>query len=133
MKNILIIATAALLASLAWAQAARPSAPPGIKRTDVVRHDLGSGGLEVIQVRVDFAPGAAFGDHSHPGAEVAFILEGTLEYRFKGKPPVTFSAGESLFIPAGAIHSARNVGPGPAAELATYIVEKGKPLVVLSE
>jgi hypothetical protein len=35
-------------------------------------------------------------------------------------------------IPAGAIHAAKNVGSGNAAELATYIVEKGKPLVVES-
>jgi len=44
---------------------------------------------------------------------------------------VTLGPGEVHFIPAGAIHSARNVGTGVAAELATYIVEKGKPLVVL--
>jgi hypothetical protein len=38
---------------------------------------------------------------------------------------VILKAGEVLFIPAGAIHSARNVGTGRAAEPATYIVEKG--------
>jgi hypothetical protein len=48
-------------------------------------------------------------------------------------PPVTLKAGDVLFIPAGTIHSARNVGTGRAAELATYIVEKGKPLVVLAK
>src|SRR5687767_2165150 len=105
----------------------------GIKRTDVVRHDLDVPGREVIQVRVDFAPGVAFGKHSHPGAEVAYVIEGTLEYQFEGKPPVTLKAGESLFIPAGTLHSAKNVGSVNAAELATYIVEKGKPLVVLAK
>jgi quercetin dioxygenase-like cupin family protein len=101
----------------------------GIKRTDVQRHDLGVAGREVIQVRVDFAPGAAFGKHSHPGAEIAYVLEGTLEYQIEGKPPVTLNAGEAVVIPAGAIHSAKNVGSSKGAELATYIVEKGKPLV----
>jgi quercetin dioxygenase-like cupin family protein len=104
---------------------------PGIKRTDVQRHDLGIPGREVIQVRVDFAPGVAFPKHSHPGAEVAYVLEGTLEYQFEDRPPVTLKTGEALFIPAGTIHAAKNVGSGNAAELATYIVEKGKPLVVL--
>jgi quercetin dioxygenase-like cupin family protein len=47
--------------------------------------------------------------------------------------PVTLKAGEALFIPAGTIRAAKNVGTGNAAELATYIVEKGKPLVVLVE
>lgn len=104
-----------------------------IKRTDVVRHDLDVPGREVIQVRVDFGPGAAFGKHSHPGAEVAYVLEGTLEYQLGSEPPVTLKAGEALFIPAGAVHSAKNVGTTNAAELATYIVEKGKPLVVLAK
>ena len=49
-----------------------------------------------------------------------------------GKPPVTLKVGDVLFIPAGTIHSARNVGTGRAAELATYIVEKGKPLLMLA-
>ena len=106
---------------------------PGIKRTDALRHDLGVPGREVIQVRVDFDPGVAFGKHSHPGAEVAYVLEGTLEYQLEGEPPVTLKAGEALFIPARTIHAATNVGSGNAAELATYIVEKGKPLVVLDK
>jgi quercetin dioxygenase-like cupin family protein len=106
---------------------------PGIKRTDALRHDLGVPGREVIQVRVDFDPGVAFGKHSHPGAEVAYVLEGTLEYQLEGEPPVTLKAGEALFIPAGTIHAAKNIGTGNAAELATYIVEKGKPLVVLAK
>ena len=104
---------------------------PGIKRTDLLRHDLDVPGREVVQVRVDFAPGAAFGRHSHPGEEIAYVLEGSLEYQFDGKPPVTLKAGDALFIPAGTIHAAKNVGSGNGAELATYIVEKGKPLVVL--
>ena len=51
----------------------------------------------------------------------------------RGKPPVTLKTGEALFIPAGTIHAAKNVGTGNAAELATYIVEKAKPLVVLAK
>jgi quercetin dioxygenase-like cupin family protein len=105
---------------------------PGITRTDVVRHDLDVPGRELIQVRVDFAQGAAFGRHSHPGAEIAYVLEGTLEYQLEGRPTVTLEAGEAVFIPAGTIHAAKNVGTGNATELATYIVEKGKPLVVLA-
>ena len=46
---------------------------------------------------------------------------------------MTLKAGEVLFIPAGTIHAAKNIGSGNAAELATYIVEKGKPLVVLGQ
>jgi quercetin dioxygenase-like cupin family protein len=138
MKTTQLIAAAVLLVGsglalpLAQAQQAgnQMSRPSGIGRTEALRHDL-QPGREVIQVRVDFAPGAAFGMHTHPGEEVAYVLEGTVEYQFEGKPPVTLKAGEALFIPAGTPHAARNVGSGNAAELATYLVEKGKPLVAV--
>jgi quercetin dioxygenase-like cupin family protein len=41
---------------------------------------------------------------------------------------VTLKEGDVLFVPKGVIHAARNVGSGAAAELATYVVEKGKQL-----
>jgi quercetin dioxygenase-like cupin family protein len=104
----------------------------GIRRIDLQRHDLSVSGREVVQVRVEFNPGTAFGRHSHPGEEIVNVLEGSLEYQIEGKPPVTLKAGDVLFVPAGTIHAARNVGRTNGAELATYIVEKGKPLVVMA-
>jgi quercetin dioxygenase-like cupin family protein len=103
----------------------------GITRTDLQRHDLSAPGYEAVQVRVDFAPGAAFGRHTHPGEEIIYVLEGALEYQIEGKPPVTLEAGDVLFIPAGTIHAAKNAGSSTAGELATYTVEKGKPLLTL--
>ena len=38
-----------------------------------------------------------------------------------------------MTVPAGVIHAVRNVGSGNAAELATYVVEKGKPLLTVVE
>ena len=108
-----------------------PAQQPGVKRTDLQRHDLSVPGREVIQVRVELAPGVSFPKHTHPGEEIIYVLEGTFEYEVEGKPPVTLKAGDVLFIPAGTIHAAKNVGSTNAAELATYIVEKGKPLVDL--
>ena len=90
-------------------------------------------GREAIQTIVSIAQGVTAPRHSHPGEEVIYVLEGVLEYQLDGQPPVTLKAGDVLFIPAGVVHSAKNVGSGNAAELATYIVEKGKPLVMLGE
>jgi quercetin dioxygenase-like cupin family protein len=104
-------------------------AQQGIKRTDLQQHDLSIPGREVIQVRVDIAPGVLARRHTHFGEEIIYVLEGTLLYEVEGKPPVTLQAGDVLFIPAGTIHSAKNIGNVSAAELATYIVEKGKALV----
>jgi quercetin dioxygenase-like cupin family protein len=106
---------------------------PGTKRTDLQRHDLSIPGREAVQVRVDIGPGEVAPKHTHPGEEIIYVLEGTLEYEVEGKPPVTLKAGDVLFIPYGTIHSAKNVGSVNAAELATYVVEKGKPLVELAK
>lgn len=122
---------AALLALASATLRAASAQPAGIGRHEALRHDLDDPAREVVQVRVDFAPGAKFGMHTHPGIEVAYVLEGTLEYAFEDAPPVTLTAGQSLFIPAGMPHAAHNPGQANAAELATYLVEKGKPIVAL--
>ena len=105
----------------------------GTRRIDLQRHDLSAPGREVIQARVEIDPGVTSSRHSHPGEEIVYVLEGVLEYRIEGKPPVTLKAGDVLFIPAGTIHAAKNAGSGNAAELATYIVEKGKPPLTLTK
>lgn len=100
-----------------------------LQRSALLKNDIGAAGYEVVQVRVDFTPGLLAPKHSHPGEEVAYVLEGSLQYELEGRKSVTLSVGQSLFIPAGVVHSARNVGAGRASELATYVVRKGKPLV----
>ncbi len=126
-----IMSVAVLIAGSGLALQVAGAQQPGIRRTDLQRHDLSIPGREVVQVRVEFDAGAAFGRHRHPGEEIVNVLEGSLEYEIEGKPPVTLKAGGVLFIPAGTVHAAKNVGSGNGAELATYIVEKGKPLVVM--
>jgi quercetin dioxygenase-like cupin family protein len=126
------MALAALILGSSFAlPVAQAQQPQGVTRTDLQRHDLSAAGREAVQVRVDLAPGVAFGKHTHPGEEIIYVLAGTLEYQLEDKPPVTLKAGDVLFIPAGTAHSAKNVGSGTGSELATYIVEKGKPLLTL--
>jgi quercetin dioxygenase-like cupin family protein len=131
MKTTRIIAVAVLLVGSGLALHVTLAQQPGTRRTDLQQHDLSIPGREVVQVRVELAPGVSFPKHTHPGEEIIYVLEGTWEYTVEGKPPVTLKAGEVLFIPAGTIHSAKNVGSGNGAELATYVVEKGKPLLTL--
>lgn len=108
-------------------------APPGITRKNLQRGDISAPGREAIQVLVEFAPGTSFPEHAHPGEELVYVTQGSLEYAIAGRPPVTLEAGEVLFIPAGAFHAVRNVGSGNGVELATYIVEKGQPLITHKE
>ena len=131
-NNLVKAAQAFAVATLmAVAAPAAQAQPTGITRIDLQRHDLSVPGREAVQVRVDLEPGVAFGSHTHPGEEIIYVLAGTLEYQVAGKPPATLKAGDVLFIPAGTVHSAKNVGNVTASELATYVVEKDKPLLTL--
>ncbi|QLC64939.1 cupin domain-containing protein [Flavobacterium sp. LPB0248] len=108
-------------------------AAQGVKRVDLQKHDLSTPGKEMVQARIDFEGHSAFGKHSHPGEEVIYVVEGSLEYQIEDEKPVTLKAGEVLFIPAGVVHSAKNNTNAKASELATYIVEKGKPILVMKK
>jgi quercetin dioxygenase-like cupin family protein len=106
---------------------------PGIRRVDLQRHDLSAPGREVVQNRVDIDPGAPVVRHRHPGEEIIYVLDGTLEYQVEGTPPRRVKAGAVLTVPAERVHAVKNVGTNTAAELATYVVEKGKPLLEVVE
>ena len=131
MKTARIMALAVLIVGSGLALHAARMQQPGFRRTDLQRHDLSSPGREVVQARVEFDPGVTSPKHWHPGEEIIYVLEGSLEYQIEGQPPVTLKAGDVFFIPAGTVHTAKNVGTGNGAELATYVVEKGKPLLVV--
>jgi quercetin dioxygenase-like cupin family protein len=128
MKNTGTTAVTVLMVAAALHAAYAQQA--GTKRTDLQRHDLSAAGREVVQVRVDFDPGYVAPRHTHPGEEIIYVIEGSLEYEIGGKS-TKVKAGDVLFVPAGVVHTAKNIGQGNGAELATYIVEKGKPLLSL--
>lgn len=105
---------------------------PGLWRTSLQRYDLSVPGREMIQSRVDIEPDSPPTRHFHYGEEIIYVLEGSLEYSIDGQPAKVYNAGEALTVPAGVVHAVRNVGTGNAAELATYVVEKGKPLLTVA-
>jgi quercetin dioxygenase-like cupin family protein len=106
---------------------------PGFSRTVIQRGDLSTPGREVVSAIAEFQPGATVGPHTHPGEEAGYLLEGTLVFESAGKPTVTLKAGETFFVPAGTVHNATNKGSARARVLATYIVEKGKPIATAAK
>ena len=129
--NIFAIAAVALLNGTALAAEPMQGSVPGVTRTDLQQHELGAPGYETVQARVDIAPGITAPWHTHPGEEIIYVLEGSLEYQLEGQQPRIYKSGEVLFVPAGVPHKATNVGTDNGAELATYVVQKGKPLIAL--
>ena len=116
------------LALLVFVSAAAVAAQaPAFKRTLLQQVDLSVAGREAVTARADFSPGGSVGRHTHFGEEIGYVIEGVLTVEINGVSKEV-KAGEAFAIPAGAPHNATNASAGPAAILATYIVEKGKPL-----
>ncbi len=122
LRRILIGGALTLAAGTLLAQAS------GLSRTLVGRADVSVPGREAVVARVEVAPGAKAGRHTHPGDEISYVLEGEATLLVDGQPPRVVKAGESFVVPAGVIHDAHNAGTVPIKLVGVYVVEKGKPL-----
>jgi quercetin dioxygenase-like cupin family protein len=128
-RNWTMAASIALgLVAAPWGIQRADAQVPGFKRVELQKHDLSTPGREALVARGEFQPGAAAPKHTHPGEEIGFILEGEVTVEIEGQPAKTLKAGDTFFIPAGTVHSAKNTGKAQALVLSTYVVEKGKPL-----
>lgn len=121
-RHIFALGLAAFLAFGAVASRAQD----GVKRTDIQTHDLSTPGREVVQQMVELQPGVVVAKHTHPGEEISVVLEGELVFQLAGKPDVTVKAGQPFFVPSGVVHGVK--ASSSTRLLATYVVEKGKPL-----
>ena len=122
------VAAAIVAVTVAVGIASVAAQQPGFSRTVIQQHDLSTPGREIVQAIAAFDPKATVGWHTHPGEESGYILEGSFLFEMDGKPPVTLTAGQTFFVPPGTPHNATNSGAGKTRVLATYTVEKGKPL-----
>jgi len=121
--------TFALLAvSLTLSACALFAQASGLSRTVVGRGDVSVPNREAIVARIEVAPGAKAGRHTHPGDEISYVLEGEATLLIDGQPPRQVKAGESFVIPAGVVHDAHNNSSAPIKLVGVYVVEKGKPL-----
>ena len=125
MKHAKKLGAGAVLAAVAAIAVAQQA---GFTRTPLQDQEISDPAKHVVQVRAEFQPGVAAGRHTHPGEEFGYVLDGTIVLEIDGKPPVTLNAGQVFFVPAGMVHDGKNVGKGSATVIATYVVEKGKPV-----
>jgi quercetin dioxygenase-like cupin family protein len=98
-----------------------------IKRTPLQKFDVPGTNFETVIGMAEIVPNVNIGRHTHPGPESGFMLEGEMVLLVEGQPARTVKFGESYQVPPGAIHDAKT-GPNGAKVIATYVVEKGKPL-----
>ena len=112
-------------------QAQQPAAPvnqaQNIKRTPLQKFDVPGTNYETVIGLAEIVPNVNIGRHTHPGPESGFMLEGEMMLLVEGQPPLMVKTGESYKVPPGAVHDAKT-GEKSAKVIATYVVEKGKPL-----
>jgi quercetin dioxygenase-like cupin family protein len=113
-------------------QAAPPAVTQGasnIKRTPLQKFDVPGTNYETVIGLAEIVPNAMIGAHTHSGPESGFMLEGEMVLMVAGQPDKLLKAGDSYQIPAGAVHDGKS-GAAGGKVIATYVVEKGKPLAV---
>jgi len=125
--RIVFSATVAIMAMTSVAAAQQPTPPQTIKRTPLQKFDVPGSNYETVIGLAEIVPNVNIGRHTHPGIEGGYLIEGELTIMVEGQPTKTYKAGESWQLPPGAVHDGKT-GPAGAKVLATYVVEKGKPL-----
>src|SRR5580700_1950255 len=111
-----------------------PAPAGGQERQGVISHPAllkmllpDTANLEVAVYETEYAPGGVNPRHLHPAAITFYVVSGTGVWQEDGKPPVTLHAGDSLFVPAGTIHSHWNPSTTDHLRYLEFIVaEKGK-------
>jgi quercetin dioxygenase-like cupin family protein len=105
---------------------------PSITHVPLLKSELpDTQAQEVIVWDTQYAPGAINPRHLHPAAITFHVLSGTGVWQEDGKPPVTLHAGDSLFAPAGTIHSHWNPSTTEPLRFLEFIVadkDKGRAI-----
>lgn len=127
---VVVLAALALGTAALAQQQATPVQPSPVKRTVVGKADVPGSNYEAVTATVEIAPGFKAGRHLHPGVVFALVTEGEFWLALDGQPEKTYKAGEQLTLPPRGIHNEGAAGSTPAKLIATYVVEKGQPLVI---
>jgi quercetin dioxygenase-like cupin family protein len=130
LRQVLVAATF-VMCVMGTASAQQPPAmtqqTANIKRTPLQKFDVPGTNFETVIGIAEIVPNLNIGRHTHPGPESGFMLDGEMVLMVEGQPEKTVRTGESYQVPPGAVHDAKT-GPKGAKVIATYVVEKGKPL-----
>jgi quercetin dioxygenase-like cupin family protein len=101
---------------------------PAFKRTILQQGDLSAPGREAVMALAEFPAGSETGRHTHPGEEISFVEAGPFVLEVDGEAPRTLQTGQVFMVPAGKIHNGHPLPGGTAKVVATYVIEKGKPV-----
>lgn len=127
----LLVALAVLVLPLGTAAA--QDIPPGPTTRHRMTYEVTNppqGPTDVVQVVLDFAPGAYSPPHTHPGPTFVTVLEGVITRRVEGTEE-TFQPGQGWVEP-GRVHAAGNTTDASARVLVTAIIPEGAPFTTIA-
>ena len=116
------------IATEASAQGAQPAATGGVTRKILSQTDGPMPGYVTVSAEVEIEPGVFVARHTHPGIESGYLLEGGIDLAIQGQPTRTLKPGDGFQVPAETPHAGGKNGDKKTRLVATYVVEKGKPL-----
>jgi quercetin dioxygenase-like cupin family protein len=123
--RLLVTTVVALLAGLAARAVAQQ---PAVERKVLLQQDVTIPGYQNVLVAVMIPVGGREGRHTHPGTAVVHVMEGALTLDHDGRPSTTYKAGETFYVDADKVHEGINKGSAPVRAIASFVIEKGKPL-----
>ncbi len=124
----LALAALAALAAGGLAQPAAAQQPTAIQRIELAKQMFPPDKYATFIYMVVVQPGGVVARHTHPGIEMGYTLEGDAVLSVEGQPDLKMTPGVTYSVPPGAIHGAKNTGDKPIKIVATFVVEKDKPL-----
>ncbi len=84
-----------------------------------------AGKAEITGLKVEIAPGAETGWHTHPVPSFGVVLEGELEITLKDGRIQKLKAGEAIAEVVNTLHNGRNSGKTPTKLLVFYAGAQG--------
>ena len=117
--------TAVIALALASAAGAQPNM---VHKTTLQDGPFPPPHYHTVTVRTVVDRGGVVAPHTHPGIEMAYVLDGRAVLKVRGQPPRSVSAGDSFSVPPRIVHSVENTGPGALTMVSTYVVEIGQPI-----
>ena len=125
-RVLMYVVTVALVGTAARSLASAQQ--PTVERKVLLQQDVAVAGYQNVLVAVTIPAGGREGRHTHPGTAIVHVLEGALTLDHDGRPSATYKAGETVYVEAGKVHEGINKGNTPMKAIASFVVEKGKPL-----
>lgn len=122
MLGAALVVSASSAGSVAFAQ------QPNVERKVLLQQDLTIPGYQNVLVAVTIPPGGREGRHTHPGTLLVHVLEGVMTLDHDGRPTAMYKPGDTVYIEPGRVHEGMNKGTTPVRAIASFVVEKGKPL-----